>query len=133
MDDYKRGLLDMLDALTVTEHNGVFALHSQDLDLRKSLNATIIAALKYRNELAERAKLDEAVKLLESNGYLVSPAHLITEYEKAVEYLRKGGWPGGLPARSGLPARPSAPQSVCGEMDKHAASARRAHSRSADR
>lgn len=96
MDDYKRGLNDMLELLTETDERGAVKLmyrESFDLLTSTSIDRSLIKiALEYRNELAERAKLDEAVKLLESNGYLVSPAHLITEYEKAAEYLRKGGY-----------------------------------------
>lgn len=93
-EDYKRGLLDMLDALTERDNDGLYrSIYSQNTILNLSVESSpILIAIKYRAELESRKALQDAVNLLEENGYYVALPHLIFEYEKAAEYLRKGGY-----------------------------------------
>lgn len=93
-DDYKRGLVDMLEALTLTEKDTgrISQRWRENADLRSIDNTFIIDALAYRKECDERQKLDKMIETLRAAGYAVhNPAH-VPSIKSAVAFLEHAGY-----------------------------------------
>lgn len=98
-EDYKRGLLDMLDVLTTTSNSGkITARYREEYDWRSADGVTPLRiALEYREELENRKALQAAVNLLEENGYMIFtpgdvPKAAMLSNEEMLRILRDNGY-----------------------------------------
>lgn len=101
--EYERGLLDMMNELTVTDQSGkVETQHLAGVDLRNCMTPLIVQALDARKKLDEQTKLDQAVALLKAAGFAVHDPKNAPSIESATEFLRHAGYTVTTPAPQGV-------------------------------
>ena len=98
-EDYKRGLLDMLDALTVTSNSGaITARYREEYDWRSANGVTPLRiALEYREELENRKTILSAIELLTKKGYTIfdpgdEPKPPMLSQEQMIRLLQNDGY-----------------------------------------